>query len=68
MQCLCSVIGSFFNCQMVTKFKMSFVTILFFNTDKDNLGYTKWILMGKKQYGIQSTLDDTSCGVNTGTN
>ena len=41
---------------------------VFQHTDKDNLGYTEWILMGKKQYGIQSTLDNTSCGVNTGTN
>ena len=33
---------------------MSFVTVLFFNT-LDNLGYTEWILMGKNQYGIQTT-------------
>ena len=41
---------------------------VFQHSDKDNLGSTEWILMGKKQYGIQTTLDDTSCGVNTGTN
>lgn len=43
------VIGLFFNCQVVAKIQIELCHhTVFEHFDKDNLGYTEWILMGEK--------------------